>query len=251
MVLAIIQARMGSTRLPGKVLKPLAGMPAIEHVVRRVRKADTVNDCLVATSIEAENLPLISFVSGLGIRVFVGSEHDVLDRFRQAVRLFEAEYIVRITADCPVIDPAVVDQVVELHLSQDASYTSNIDPPSYPDGLDVEVINRNALERAWQEADQLHEREHVTPYIRARKDLFPAAHLQQKDDLSHHRWTLDRPEDYRFLSEVYERLYADNEYFGMADVLSLLESTPELMTINQGIERNEGYNNGATGGDHA
>lgn len=241
MVLALIQARMGSTRLSGKVLKPLAGVPVIEHVVHRVRSAAMVDDVMVVTSIDPSNIPLIHVVSGLGCRVFVGSEDDVLDRFWQAARLTEADHLVRVTADCPVIDPDVIDSAIRLHLAENNDYTSNTDPPTWPDGLDVEVMTRAALETAWSKARSTPEREHVTPYVRNNPQFFKLGGVRSPIDLSHHRWTLDQSEDYALLQTVFGELYKPGGIFRYGEILDLLTRKPELTDVNGTIRRNEGY----------
>lgn len=240
MVLAFIQARMGSTRLPGKVLKLLCGRPVIQHVVERVQAASLVDQVMVVTSIDPNNLPLINHVSGIGVPLFVGSEDDVLDRFWQATRLTAADHIVRITADCPIMDPTMIDRVVEAHLANGNAYTSNIDPPTWPDGLDVEVITRGALEIAWVEATEAHEREHVTPYLRNNPARFASENVASDVDLSGHRWTLDQEEDYRFLEAVYLHLGDTEKLFGMREILKLLSEQTELQEINAFIDRNVG-----------
>ncbi len=241
MTLALIQARMGSTRLPGKVLKKLAGTPVIDHVISRVRASKQVGQVIVVTSIDKSNLPLIHHVSGNNTGVFIGSENDVLDRFWQATRLTDAEHIVRITADCPALDPTVADAVIEKHLRDGNDYTTNTNPPTWPDGLDVEVIRRSALEAAWHEAKAKSDREHVTPFIRNNHERFHTGNYAAQTDLSHHRWTIDQAEDFRFLQTVFDYLYPSNPLFGYQDVLTLLEKHPELATANANISRNEGY----------
>lgn len=248
MVLALIQARMGSTRLPGKVLKLLAGRPVIDHVMQRVSAAKTVDEAMVVTSIDRNNLPLISRVATQGVGVFVGSENDVLDRFWQAVRLTDADAIVRVTADCPVIDPQIIDRVVELHLDRGFDYTSNIDPPTWPDGLDVEVVSRNVLETAWREATTLHDREHVTPFVRRERQRFKIGNLASERDLSEFRWTLDEEADFRFLQAVFGEIGNDGAVFGLHQVLELLDRRPDLSEINTGITRNAGSQSRNDGG---
>lgn len=249
MVLALIQARMGSTRLPGKVLKPLAGRPVIDHVIKRVATAERVDDVMVVTSIDRNNLPLISRVTEQGIGIFVGSENDVLDRFWQAVRLTDADTIVRVTADCPIIDPAIIDRVIGLHQEEGFDYTSNIDPPTWPDGLDVEVVSRPVLEIAWREATTNPDREHVTPFVRRHRRRFTIGNLASDRDLSGFRWTLDEEADYRFLRAVFEEVGNDGAMFGLQQVLELLDRRPDISGINSGIERNAGSRPGESGGE--
>lgn len=238
-VAVFIQARMGSTRLPGKVLMPLAGRPVLEHVVERV-KASRVGEPIVVTTISAKDLPIVAYCAELGIRVFCGSENDVLDRFWQAAKLIDAGHVVRITADCPILDPKVVRQVVDTHLESGADYTSNVQVETFPDGLDVEIFRKTSLERAWNEALLMSEREHVTPYIRKNPGLFVQRDVRNNEDLSGMRWTLDTPDDYRFLTALFLELGARSG-FGMHDVLGLLRNKPEIASINGGILRNEGY----------
>ena len=239
MIIALIQARMGSSRLPGKVLKPLGGMPAIDQVLARVKQVQKIEKIIVVTSIDSANLPLISHVTAHGDSIFVGSENDVLDRFWQATRLTNADHIVRITADCPLIDASVIDLVIQTHLDNNFDYTSNIDPPTWPDGLDVEIMKRSVLEYAWCNAKNERDREHVTLFIRENADCYRLGNVSSSVNLSDYRWTLDQEEDYRFLSEIFSRLNGHN-ICTTEQVLDLLDQFPELLSINSTIERNEG-----------
>ncbi len=239
--IAIIQARIGATRLPGKVLLKLAGKSVLEHVILRVKKAGSISDVVVATSVKKDNEAIVEFCGKLGVRTFSGSEEDVLDRFYQAALLLKPEHMVRITADCPMIDPDIIDEIVSKHIEKGCDYTSNTIKPTYPDGEDVEVFKMSALEMAWKNAKLPSEREHVTPYIRNNPKLFRAVNVSYKTDLSGKRWTLDEERDYRFLSGVFEGLYGTNHFFGMEEVLKFLEKNPELEGINSSIMRNEGY----------
>ncbi len=241
MVLAIIQARMGSTRLPGKVLIDLEGKPVIERVVDRVLMAKKVDKVVVATSIDQNNLPLVELCAKKKIQVFVGSEDDVLDRFYQAAKLFNPDHVVRITADCPLMDPAVIDLVIDEHLNNGHDYTSNTFSETYPDGEDVEVFKYSALEKAWSNATLTSEREHVTPYIRKHNDIFTHGSVSYTQNLSQKRWTLDNQEDLEFISKVYKALYKSNPLFGIDMILDYLKEHPELEMINNHIMRNEGY----------
>ena len=163
-VVAIIQARTGSTRLPEKVLLDLEGQPVLSHIIKRVNASKLVTGILVATTVRKEDLAIVRLCSNANTRVFCGSENDVLDRYYQAAKLLEADNIVRITADCPLIDPSIIDEVVALHLKEKSDYTSNTMEESYPDGLDVEIFRFEALKKAWENACLASEREHVTPY---------------------------------------------------------------------------------------
>lgn len=240
--LAIIQARMGSKRLPGKVLMDLAGKPVIQHVVERVSQSKTIDKVVVATSVDENNLNLIEYCARKKIQVFVGSEDDVLDRYYQAAKLFKPENIVRITADCPLMDPAIVDKTVESHLNKKTvEYTTNTLQPTYPDGEDVEVFTWEALEISWQEAKLLSEREHVTPYIRNNPTKFRIHSVENEKDFSGKRWTLDTQEDYKFIASIFNKLYGRNPFFGMSEILALLNEAPDLETINSHFKRNENY----------
>lgn len=235
--LAIVQARMGATRLPGKVLKDFAGKPDIQRVIDRLSMSDKIDEIVVATSIDTANLPLISYCADHKIRVFVGSENDVLDRYYQAAKLFHPVNVIRITADCPLIDPRVVDQVIELHEKSDNDYTSNTIDVTYPDGLDTEIMTFETLHDEWKCADMASEREHVTQYL-IKNSRYKKSCLYNDIDYSGMRWTLDTQEDYDFLNTVYD--YFGDKMFYMDDVIAFLNEHPEVQKINGQYERNEG-----------
>jgi glutamate-1-semialdehyde 2,1-aminomutase len=238
MVVAIIQARLGSSRLPGKVLAEVEGRPLLERVVCRAARSARIDRIIVATTTEQVDDPIAAVCGALGIGVFRGSEPDVLDRYHLAATWAGAQTIVRITADCPLIDPAVIDRVVECYQGADCDYVSNIEPPTFPDGLDVEVFSRSALERTWREATSRPHREHVTLYIRESPGKFRLANVTHHEDLSQLRWVVDEPPDLDLVREVYREL--GEAPFGLEEVLSLLRRRPALAQINQGIGRNEG-----------
>lgn len=240
-IICIIQARFSAKRLPGKVLLGLEGKTVLERVVERVRKSRLIDEVIVATSINYKDLRIVRLCSAKGIRVYCGSEEDVLDRYFQAARLLEARHIVRVTADCPLIDPALIDKVIRLHLKKGSDYTSNTLKEAFPDGEDVEVFKFSALKRAWERARLLSEREHVTAYIKKRQKIFKLVNLSCGNNLSSKRWTLDEKADYKFIRLVYKKLYRKNRLFGMNEILRLLERHPEYEKINKGIIRNEGY----------
>ncbi len=240
-ILAIIQARMGSTRLPEKVLMKLEDRTVLEHVVDRVGKSTYVTDLFVATTIDQKDLAIVRLCAEKNIRVFCGSEHDVLDRFFQLAKLIKPDHIVRITADCPLMDPAVLDLVISRHLETEADYTTNTFGETYPDGQDVEVFTYHAIQKAWKEADLVSEREHVTPYIRKHAEIFKHTSVDYSENLSGKRWTLDNAEDYEFIKRVYKALYGKDKIFGMEQVLSFLRQNPQIESINNAISRNEGY----------
>ena len=243
MIYAIIQARMGSTRLPGKVMMDLCGYPVIEHVVNRLRKSKYIDKLIIATSIDSNNQPIIDFCKQNNIDYFVGSEDDVLDRYYQAAihnNLKDDDIIIRITSDCPLIDPFVVDKVIQKHVSENNDYTTNVLECTYPDGLDCEVFNFNVLKEAWINATLSSQREHVTLYIRDNPDKFKLGNVKNDIDLPELIWTLDEKEDFLFINEVYKNLFNEDSFFSMEDILLLLDKNPELMNINSGFIRNEG-----------
>ena len=239
-IVAIIQARMTSSRLPGKVMADLAGRPLLDHVVKRAQRAHRLDLVTVATSDRPTDDVVACFCVERNIPYFRGSEEDVLDRYYQAARSFSAEVIVRLTADCPLLDPKVIDRVVRFFQAGDYDYVSIGIERTYPEGLDTEVLRWSALERAWREACLKSEREHVTPYLWKQPALFRLGNVKHKQDLSCLRWTVDRPQDLEFVRRVYDYLGPDPT-FGMEEVLALLRRHPELQTINAGIESNEGY----------
>lgn len=238
---AIIQARIGSTRLPGKVLLRIAGKAVLEHVVERARKATSIKEVVVATTVNSEDTPIAELAGRMGAGVYRGSENDVLDRYYQAAKLFKVKHIVRITADCPLIDPRIIDDVVNLYFNSRADYCSNTLIETFPDGEDVEVFGLDALNDSWKNAKLLSEREHVTPYIKKHTGMFRIETLKNAVNLSGKRWTLDEREDFEFIKMVLGQLYPANPDYSMEDVLKFLAKHPDIEKINGRIARNEGY----------
>lgn len=242
-VTAIIQARMGATRLPGKVLLPLQGRSVLEHVVGRVRGASRLAEVCVATTTSPGDDAIVAECARLGVASFRGSEQDVLDRYYQAAKSRSAEAIVRVTADCPLYDPAHLDELLRLFNEANAGavtvdYFSNCTMHrTFPRGLDTEIFSFAALERAWREAKQPHEREHVTPYLYGHPELFRLRSFEGDTDLSGHRWTLDTPEDWQFVQAVYEALGGGGAAFTTGDVLKLLKERPELAKLNAHVQQ--------------
>lgn len=243
MVVAIIQARMNSTRLPGKVLRLILGKPTLEHEILRVKRARHIDEIILVTTTKAADDPLVGLAKRLKIKFFRGSEEDVLDRYYRAAKLFRADHIIRITGDCPLIDPAVIDKVAGFYLRKKNKYdyVSNVHPPTFPDGMDVEVFSFKALASAWQEARLPSEREHVTPYIRKRPRKFRLANIVSTVKLPPLRLTLDNPEDLVLIRKIFRYLYPRKRYFALSDVLSLFQKKPELKFINTRLMRNEGF----------
>lgn len=240
--LALIQGRCGSTRLPNKVLADLAGKPDIQRVVERVSKSKYVDEVMLITSIEKNNLPLVKCCTELGIRVFIGSEDDVLDRYYQAARLIKPEYVIRITADCPMFDWRYLDMAIEqMEKESTIDYIGQF-TDSFPDGLDVEIMKYSALQLSWKNANMSSEREHVTQYIRKHPEIFKTRDLECPiPNIGSKRWTLDEDCDYELISSVYDYFIGTGkEYFVTEDVLQFLELHPELESLNSNIMRNEG-----------
>ncbi|MBI1199486.1 MAG: NTP transferase domain-containing protein [Phenylobacterium sp.] len=232
MNLAILQARMTSTRLPGKVMAPVLGEPMIGRQLERLGRAARLDRIVIATSREASDDPLASYCEGLGLTVFRGELADVLGRFLGALDLFpQAQTVVRLTADCPLADPAVIDATIARHEEAGADYTSNTPAVrTYPHGLDTEVMRRETLEAAGREATDPYEREHVTPFIYRRPERFRIASLSREPSLAHLRWTVDLPEDLDFVRDVYARLYPANPAFTSDDIVALDRNSSGAVT---------------------
>jgi glutamate-1-semialdehyde 2,1-aminomutase len=237
-VVAVVQARMGSTRFPGKVMELVGGHPMIGLLVERLRLAGRVDSIVVATSTDRRNDLMVEYVTGLGVSVFRGSENDVLARYHGAAQEFGADVVVRITGDCPLVDPAVVDAVVDALLDSDAVYASNVSPPTFPDGLDVEAFRFPALDSAFRDATLLAHREHVTPYIRE-SGAFTQVNVATQQDLSGERWTVDEREDLEVIRNVC-RHFEPRRDFGWEEVADLLTQHPKMFLANRHLVRNEG-----------
>lgn len=236
-VVVIVQARMNSSRLPGKVLKAVAGRPLLSYQLERLRRCKLVDRLVVATTTNKSDNPVEEVALSEGALVFRGDEQDVLSRYYKAAKEHDASVVVRLTADCPVIDPSVVDQAVALYQnSRGVSYVSNTLTRSYPRGMDCEVFSFSSLEIAVKEAGQPKSREHVTPFIHSHPTRFPQKQLvHEGEDLSHHRWTVDEEADFTLMRMILEALYPVNPEFTMQDVLTLLEKNAEWIGINAHI----------------
>lgn len=238
--LAILQARVSSTRLPGKVLMPVVGEPMLYRQIERLRRCRGFDRLVVATSTDASDDSLASACRTWGVDCHRGSLGDVLDRFVDAARPYRPDSVVRLTGDCPLADPEVIDSVIRYFSEGGYDYASNIDPPTFPDGLDVEVMRFSCLEQAHSEAELPSEREHVTPFVRTNEGRFRIGRYVGGVDLSHLRWTVDEPQDLAFVRAVYERLFPTRPDFTTADVLALLASESGLASMNSSIDRNQG-----------
>lgn len=238
MILCVVQARVSSSRLPGKVLKPILGKPMIIHELERLQRSKRIDKIVLATSQDKSDDELAKIAAANDVEVYRGSLGDVLDRYYQCAKKYQPEHVVRITGDCPVIDWQIVDAVIERHLREENDYT--VTTEEFPDGLDTEIFCFSALKRAWEEAHLPSEREHVTQYFRKHAEIFKIGNMECRQNLNSMRWTVDEPQDFEFIQKVYEELYPLNADFSMGDILRLLECRPDFLTINQGIQRNEG-----------
>lgn len=238
-VTAIVQARMTSTRLPGKVLMEICSKPILALLVERLKSCKRIDRIVIATSVDATDDVIANWCKENSVDLFRGSLDDVLDRYYNAAITFGADTIVRITGDCPLIDPGVVDEVIGRFLR--GGYDRVSSGEGYPDGLDTEVFSFEALRRAHAEAALWSEREHVTPYIWKHPEKFRLSSIGCEEDLSAMRWTVDDPADFLFVTKIFEALYTDKKIFYMDEILEFLKKNPELLKINAGTVRNEGY----------
>ena len=243
MIGAIIQARMGSSRLPGKVLREVNGRPLLSYMLERVSAARTLDRVVIATTDRLQDDAIVEFCRKQGIFVFRGSEDDVLDRYYQCALRLKADSVVRLTSDCPLIAPWVIDEIVEVYLSGNYDYVANTAPPvgTYPDGMDVEVFSFAALERAWREARKPSEREHVTFYFWQNPHLFKTYRHDLSENLSDYRLTVDYPEDFEVIQAILSTLYPQNPLFTMQEIITFLQQNPEIRARNASIAWNQGW----------
>lgn len=237
MILAIIQARMGSTRLPGKVLKPILDKPIIDYQVERVKQSKALDQVIIATSNNVKDDAIIYWCEANSIPYYRGDEADVLGRYYEAAKQFSASTIVRLTGDCPIIDSNIIDRVIIDYLKEGTSYCSNTIKRSFPRGMDTEVFSMDALERANFEAESPLDREHVTPYIR---NHFSTFNVLNNTDYSNYRWTVDTKEDFQLIKKIITELYPSNPLFTMEDAVKLLTNNPDWMLINKDVKQKDG-----------
>ena len=240
-IVAIVQARMGSTRLPGKVMIDICGKAVLLHIIDRLKACKLLDEIAIATTVSDKDDVIFDAVSNYdkSIGLFRGPEENVLERYYLAAKKANADVIVRVTSDDPLIDPSVIDDVIREFLSNDCDYVSNSLNKTFPLGLDAEVISLKTLERAYHNASRAYEKEHVTPYIIENPDKFKLLNVANDINLSHLRWTLDTKEDFEFINAVYKRIFPKKQLFLMDDVLELLGKDPELMDINSHIEQKQ------------
>lgn len=235
----VIQARMGSTRLPGKVMMAVSGKPLIGHMIDRLRQANLVDRIIVATSTDSSNDNMCDYLEQMGISVFRGNEDDVLERFYLAAKSYNLKYIVRLTADCPLVDPHIVDKFINEYFAQKADYLAS--DQTWAEGLDTEIFSFPILETAYRNAKKQSEREHPTMYFHNHPQLFNIVKFQSPTDDSKYRITVDEPQDLEVVKCIFKALYKDgNGYFGMKEIKSYLDEHPEIYKINSFIIRNEG-----------
>ncbi len=237
-IITVIQARMGSTRLPKKVMMPLAGKPLIIRMIERVSLSVSAGTIVAALTRETYDDELADFLVNEGINIYRGSTNDLLDRHINAARAYDGDTVVKIPSDCPLIDPRVIDKVINYFVSNydRFDYVSNLHPATFPDGNDVEIMSLAVLEKCAREASRDFEREHTTPYIWENPEKFRIGNVEWGTGLDYsmsHRWTIDYMEDYLFIKEVYGTLYDENPEFGMNDILEYEKDHPEVKAINE------------------
>ena len=233
--LVIVQARMTSTRLPGKVLLPLAGVPMLTRLIERLYRVQGADGIVIATTTNATDNPIAALCDTQNVLCYRGSEYDVLARYADAAHLYGADVVVRITSDCPLIDPALIDQVIATYAKARCDYVSNMLPPTWPYGMAVEVFSAAALRQSHAEATQAAEREHVTPFIYWHPERYRLRNVESPVDLNHHRWTVDTPEDFQLVRQLFETLYPVKPEFSLVDVLTLLGAHPDWVALNQHV----------------
>lgn len=241
MILAIVQARVTSSRLPYKVLRPLLGVPMLLRQIERISRSKEINKLLVATSNDQTDNEIGQLCDKHNILCFRGDLFDVLKRFYEAALPYAPTHIVRLTGDCPFVDPEIIDHIIRLHLQGGYDYTSNTIEPSFPDGLDVEVIRFSALKEACEKAKRPSEREHVTPYLYQHPEEYRIRSYKLEHDLSDLRWTVDEIEDFYVVEQIFNALYPTKPQFTTTDILIYLANHPYLKDINKRYTRNEGY----------
>lgn len=238
-VVAIIQARMGSTRLQGKVMKDLCGRTVLAHDIERVRQSEYIDEIVIATTKSKEDDVILREALDNGTKVYRGSENDVLSRYYEAAKENGADVIVRITSDCPLIDPFVADEVIKVYLKGKFDLVTNAgvypENRTYPRGLDVEVFSFDILKKAFQEAKETYQREHVTPFIYENSKNI--CYYKNDTDYSKHRWTLDTEEDYALIEKIYYNLYKGKHDFYLEDIIKLFDNIPELFEINKNVQQ--------------
>ncbi len=236
----IIQARTQSVRLPNKVLALINGKSLIWHIIERLKSCEMVEQIILATSNREEDKKLIEIANDCNILSFVGDENNVLSRFYEAALKFNADPIIRITGDCPLVDPYLLDKMLEFYLENNYDYVSNTIIPTYPDGLDIEIFSFKSLTKTFNEAKLKSEKEHVTPYIWKNPEIFQLYNYRNKEELSNYRWTVDEQLDLELIRQIYFN-FKPKIIFSFQDVIEMAKLNPQIFKINERINRNEGY----------
>lgn len=233
-IVAIVQARMDSTRLPGKVLKEVLSRPLLSYQIERMKQSKLIDEVIIATT-PNNNQKIIELCEKEGVNYFIGSEQDVLARYYNTAKKYAADIVVRMTSDCPLIDPVIVDKVITMYRSGQYDYVSNTIERTFPRGMDVEVFSIEVLERAFNKAEIEYEREHVTPYLYMNPNRFSIGQLTQQDNTSEIRLTVDTPEDFTVIRHIIEALYPAQPQFKLNDILAILKKRPDWLEINKDI----------------
>ena len=240
-IVIIVQARMTSTRLPGKVLKKVLDKPLLEYQIERLRRVKLADEIVIATTTNETDEPIVELCNSLSTPYFRGSEEDVLSRYYETAKAHQADVIVRVTSDCPLIDPQVIDRVIQFYIDHQTKYdyVSNCLERTYPRGMDTEVFSFKALQEAWLEATALPDKEHVTPFIYRQPQRYRLTSIKYSENRSHHRWTVDTPEDFELIKRMIEAIYPQLADFTLIDCLTLLQNNPTWLTINANIQQKQ------------
>jgi len=239
LIVAIIQARMGSSRLPNKVMKLIKGRPMLSYMIERLGFSKKINKIVIATSTSEKDDPIVDFCINENVLHYRGSEDDVLDRFYKTAKEFKAEIILRFTADCPLVDPVIIDELISLFINEGNMDHMNTGH-SFPEGADAEILSFSTLEKAWKDATLKTEREHVTTHIWSNPEKFNTKPFQYSRNLSKYRYTVDEEQDFKVVESIFNSLYKKNEIFFLEDIIEYLDSNPDVFKLNEGIIRNEG-----------
>lgn len=240
MILAVLQARMSSSRLPGKVLKPILGVPMLKLQIERIRRSQLIDCLVVATSTDVTDDSIEELCKEIECICFRGNLEDVLDRYYRASLAHFPKHVVRLTGDCPLVDSSLIDRLISFHIEGGFDYSSNCLEPTFPDGLDAEIMTFDTLCQAWRQAASSVEREHVTLYINSRPAEFKLGSYKQNENMSHLRWTVDEDRDFELVERIYRHLYPNYKNFTTSQILEFLDRDKQLADLNKGIVRNEG-----------
>ncbi len=240
-VVAIVQARMASSRLPGKVLKEIVGRPMLWHIINRVKKSKYINEVIVAATTDKKDDQIEEFAIKYNIGIYRGSENDIVDRFYNAAKNYNVDIIVRIWGDCPLIDPAIIDRTMKEFLNNQADYANNFYPPTFPFGMNIEVYTFKTLEKIWKDTNNRFFREYPFEYIYENQTSLKTIFVKNDIDLSYIHWTVDYIEDFIVVTKIFKKLYKKNKVFHMADILKVIKKNSELKSINEGLKRNIEY----------